>query len=44
MIVTLIAAAVSVTMQNCDTSAPVPAVEGIISSGGMGLRTRSIPL
>jgi hypothetical protein len=44
MIVTLIAAAVSVTMQNCDTSAPVPAVEGTISSGGMGLRTRSIPL
>ena len=34
---------VSVTMQNWETSAPVPDVLGIISSGGIGLATRSTP-
>ncbi len=43
MIVTFTELAVSVMMQNCDTSAPVPAVDGIISSGGMGRLTRSTP-
>jgi len=44
MIVIFTALAVSVMMQNWDTSAPVPAVVGIISSGGIGWHTRSTPL
>ena len=43
MIVTFTALAVSVMMQNWETSAPVPAVDGIISSGGIGRVTRSTP-
>ena len=38
MIVIFTDRSVSVTMQNCETSAPVPEVLGIISSGGIGLR------
>ena len=34
---------VSVTMQNCETSAPVPEVLGIISIGGIGRVTWSTP-
>ncbi len=34
---------VSVTMQNCETSAPVPDVVGIINSGGIGCNTWSTP-
>ena len=43
MIVTFTDRAVSVMMQNWETSAPVPDVLGIISSGGIGLLTRSTP-
>ena len=43
MIVTFTERAVSVMMQNWDTSAPVPDVLGIISSGGIGLLTWSTP-
>ena len=43
MIVIFTERAVSETMQNCETSAPVPDVLGIISSGGIGLPTRSTP-
>ena len=43
MIVIFTERSVSVTMQNCDTSAPVPEVLGIISSGGIGRSTRSTP-
>ncbi len=43
MIVIFTERAVSVTMQNWDTSAPVPDVLGIISSGGIGLLTWSTP-
>ncbi len=43
MMVTFTERSVSVTMQNCETSAPVPDVLGIISSGGIGFSTRSTP-
>jgi hypothetical protein len=43
MIVTFTLLAVSVMMQNWETSAPVPAVDGIISSGGIGRVTGSTP-
>ena len=34
---------VSVTTQNCETSAPEPPVVGTITMGGMGLVARSMP-
>jgi hypothetical protein len=34
---------VSVTMQNCDTSAPVPDVDGTTTSGGSGIVALSTP-
>ena len=34
---------VSVTTQNCDTSAPEPPVVGTMTMGGIGLVARSIP-
>jgi hypothetical protein len=34
---------VSVTTQNCDTSAPEPPVVGTMTIGGMGLVARSMP-
>ncbi len=43
MIVIFTRRAVSVTMQNCETSAPVPDVLGIITSGGIGRVARSTP-
>ncbi len=43
MIVILVCRSVSVTMQNCDTSAPVPDVVGIMMSGGIGWSIRSMP-
>ncbi len=43
MMVTFVALVVSVTTQNWDTSAPVPEVDGTMTSGGMGLTTRSTP-
>ncbi|SLC35636.1 Uncharacterised protein [Mycobacteroides abscessus subsp. abscessus] len=36
MMVILVPRVVSVTMQNCDTSAPVPDVVGTITNGGIG--------
>ena len=41
--VILVPRAVSVTMQNCDTSAPVPDVVGTTTSGGMGMVALSTP-
>ena len=43
MMVILVRAAVSVTMANCDTSAPVPEVDGTITVGGIGRTTLSTP-
>ena len=43
MIVILVWRAVSVTMQNCETSAPVPDVDGIMISGGIGWAILSMP-
>ena len=43
MIVILVCRSVSVTMQNCETSAPVPDVDGIMISGGIGCSIRSMP-
>ena len=43
MIVILVCRTVSVTMQNCETSAPVPDVDGIMISGGIGCSIRSMP-
>ena len=43
MMVILLRAAVSVTMANCDTSAPVPEVDGTITVGGIGRTTLSTP-
>ena len=42
-IVILVLRAVSVTMQNCETSAPVPEVDGTITIGGIGSAIRSTP-
>ena len=42
-IVILVLRVVSVTMQNCDTSAPVPDVDGTTTSGGIGSRALSTP-
>ena len=41
--VILVLRVVSVTMQNCDTSAPVPDVDGTTTSGGMGTCALSTP-
>jgi len=43
MMVILLRAAVSVTIANCDTSAPVPEVDGAITVGGIGRTTLSTP-
>ena len=43
MMVIFVCRTVSVTMQNCETSAPVPDVDGIMISGGMGCSMRSMP-
>ena len=43
MMVILVCRTVSVTMQNWETSAPVPDVDGIMISGGMGCSMRSMP-
>ncbi len=43
MIVILVCRSVSVTMQNWDTSAPVPDVDGIMISGGIGCSILSMP-
>jgi len=43
MMVILMWAAVSVTTANCDTSAPVPEVDGTIAVGGIGRSTLSTP-
>ena len=43
MIVIFMCRAVSVTMQNWETSAPVPDVDGIIISGGIGCAIWSMP-
>ena len=34
---------VSVTMQNCETSAPVPDVDGTTTNGGSGIVALSTP-
>ena len=43
MIVILVCRSVSVTMQNCETSAPVPDVDGSMIIGGIGCSIRSMP-
>ena len=43
MMVILVCRTVSVTMQNWETSAPVPDVDGIMISGGIGCSMRSMP-
>ncbi len=41
--VILVLRVVSVTMQNCETSAPVPEVDGSTTSGGIGMVALSTP-
>jgi len=43
MIVILVRSAVSVITANCETSAPVPEVDGTITVGGMGWTTLFTP-
>jgi hypothetical protein len=43
MMVILVCRSVSVTMQNWETSAPVPDVDGSMISGGIGCSMRSMP-
>lgn len=43
MMVIFTCSVVSVTTQNCETSAPVPEVEGTMTVGGIGCTTRSTP-
>lgn len=43
MMVIFVWRSVSVTMQNCETSAPVPDVDGIMIRGGIGWVIRSMP-